>query len=98
MSAVLVDIYASEKIAEMYLYVRQSEGLSRVPDALLERFGANRRVMPLVMKADTRLARADAERVLNALDKEGYYLQMPPQPDGYMAELHERNAKFSDRP
>jgi uncharacterized protein YcgL (UPF0745 family) len=63
----------------MYLYVDRAEGLSRVPDALLKRFGRPERALSLKLDATRRLARAEAGRVLAAIADEGYYLQLPPR-------------------
>ena len=38
---VLCEIYKSSRQEEMYLYVPKEEGLARVPEALLEKFGKN---------------------------------------------------------
>lgn len=62
----------------MYLYVDAGDDLSAVPEALLERFGRPVEALSLMLSADRPLARADAARVLAAIEEEGYYLQMPP--------------------
>lgn len=62
----------------MYLYVSREDGLNRVPEALLEQFGKPELALTLMLSADKSLARADAEKVLNALEEQGFYLQMPP--------------------
>lgn len=73
-----VRIYRSTRRQEMYLYVDAGDDLSGVPDALLERFGRPVEALSLMLSADRPLARADAARVLAAIEEEGYYLQMPP--------------------
>jgi hypothetical protein len=62
----------------MYLYVDAETDLSRVPEALLERFGTPVAALSLTLWADRPLARADAARVLESIAEEGFYLQMPP--------------------
>jgi uncharacterized protein YcgL (UPF0745 family) len=62
----------------MYLYVRRTEGLSRVPEALLERFGAAQVALSFTLTADRALATQDPEVVLSNLDQQGYHLQLPP--------------------
>ena len=81
MKGVLCQIFRSTRQNEMYLYVNALEGLSRVPEELLERFGEPEPAMSLVLNAERKLVRADVSRVLEALDAPGYYLQMPPRPE-----------------
>lgn len=94
----LCDIYKSLKHAEMYLYVDKREGLSRIPEALLNNFGKAAIVTTLVLTPDRRLARAEAPRVLNSIRDKGYYLQLPPGKDesidAQMRELRARNEKL----
>ena len=76
----LCQIYKSPKKEEMYLYVPRERGLEDVPEALLASFGEPVEVMSLVLSADKKLARADVNEVMEALEEQGYYLQMPPTP------------------
>jgi uncharacterized protein YcgL (UPF0745 family) len=73
-----VDIFKSKRKQEMYLYVDQGKGLEDVPADLLARFGEPERVMTLLLDHERKLARADAAEVLAKIDKQGFYLQMPP--------------------
>ena len=72
-------IYRGSKVAEMYLYVDQTEDLARVPEALLARFGRLEVAMTLELHPQRKLARADIGAVLQQIDSQGFYLQMPPQ-------------------
>ncbi len=88
-------IYRSAKHEGMYLYVEKKEDLSRVPEALLKRFGRPERAMTLLIEPTRKLARVDTQSVLAALDEEGFYLQLPPKPeDGVMREIRNRNTKM----
>lgn len=78
----------------MYLYVDKTEDLARVPEVLLQRFGRPQQAMTLVLHPERKLARVDVHKVLEGLEQQGYYLQLPPQPDAYMRELRERNSKL----
>ncbi len=79
----------------MYLYVQKSDGLEKVPEALLARFGKPQQAMTLVLEPGRKLAVADAEQVLAAIVEQGVYLQMPPTPDESMRAIHEKNSKIS---
>ncbi len=91
----ICDIYKSPREQEMYLYVKKSDALSRVPEALLEKFGQPRHVMTLLLQPGKKLARVDVEKVLEQLDSTGYYLQMPPPKDPEMLQIHLQNSKIN---
>ncbi len=74
----LCDIYKGNKKEGMYLYVDKKEGLSHVPDILLKRFGHPALVTTMLITPVKKLARADAEQVLDDIRRQGFYLQMPP--------------------
>lgn len=76
-----VRVYRSSRKQEMYLYVDAREDLARVPETLMERFGRPIEALSLMLTADRTLARADAGRVLECIESEGYYLQLPPPPE-----------------
>lgn len=77
---VMCSIYRSSKREEMYLYVRKGTDLDTLPDTLRASFGKPVPVMELLLAPDRRLARADAKKVLDKLEEQGFYLQMPPNP------------------
>lgn len=91
---VLCKIYRSSQQAEMYLYVNHEDDLSPVPELLLKKFGNPELVMSTALSSERKLARVDAGDVLKALAEQGYYLQMPPPPDQYMAGLRQKNEKL----
>ena len=74
----LVDIYRSSREDGLYLYVDQSEGLNRVPEALLKQFGKTELAMSLDLDEKRKLARADTVKVMQQIHEAGYYLQLPP--------------------
>ena len=74
----LCTIYKGSREPELYLYVDRVDGLTRVPDELLERFGNLAEVMTIKLTPQRKLARANAAQVLAAIAERGYYLQLPP--------------------
>jgi len=72
------DIYKGSKKAEMYLYVPSDKGLEEVPEPLIEGFGELSLVINLQLTTSHKLARVDVTTVIEALQQQGYYLQMPP--------------------
>lgn len=77
---VMCAVYRSSKREEMYLYVRKGSDLEALPESLIASFGKPVAVMELLLTPQRRLARADVEKVLDNIDEQGFYLQMPPNP------------------
>ena len=78
----LCEIFRSPRKEGMYLYVDKQQGLAELPETLLASFGAPESVMTLLLSPDRKLARADALAVLEAIEQQGFYLQMPPSEFG----------------
>ncbi|UTW45628.1 YcgL domain-containing protein [bacterium SCSIO 12696] len=93
----LCTIYKSPNEDELYLYVDRRDQLTRVPEALLDRFGPPQQVTTLPLHPDRKLARADATKVLDAIADKGYYLQLPPAKEHYMQEINVHNHKLSGK-
>lgn len=74
----LVEIFRSPREDGLYLYVDRQEGLSRVPEVLLARFGKPESAMTLLLEPGRKLAHANASSVLDSIRQQGFYLQMPP--------------------
>ncbi len=74
----LCEVFRSSRKQEMYLYVDRARGLEDVPEVLMQQFGEPESVMTLVLTPDRRLARVDVREVLEAIESQGFFLQMPP--------------------
>ncbi|WP_423894981.1 YcgL domain-containing protein [Candidatus Pelagadaptatus aseana] len=92
---VICDIFKSPNEDEMYLYVKKEEGLDKVPEALLDKFGKPQHVMTMLLTPEKKLGRADAARVLEQLEDPGFYLQMPPPKDDEMRRINAHNTKIN---
>ena len=94
----LCAVYKSSREEEMYLFVDKNVGLDKVPEGLMQRFGQPSLVTTLVLTPERKLARASAEKVLEAIDAQGFYLQMPPPKfavsDDAMNAMNQRNEKL----
>ncbi|MFZ5756051.1 MAG: YcgL domain-containing protein [Pseudomonadota bacterium] len=93
----LVSVYRSPRREGMYLYVDRAAGLKPVPEALLNMFGTPQAAMDLLLTPARVLARAKAADVLAAIRDQGFYLQLPPQPDEEMQALIRANDKLGAR-
>ena len=75
-------IFRCSKKQEMYLYVPwqadEHKLLADLPEALLGLTGKLDRLLELELSPDRKLARADVNQVMTALDEKGFYLQSPP--------------------
>lgn len=91
----ICDIYRSPRDSDMYLYVSKQDGLTRVPEQLLEKFGKPQHALTLVLTPDRKLARVRSEQVIEQLQEKGYYLQLPPLKDAAMQDIHARNSKIN---
>ncbi|GAA6166557.1 YcgL domain-containing protein [Sessilibacter corallicola] len=91
----ICDIYKSSKISDMYLYVVKQDGLTRVPEPLMEKFGKAVHAMTLVLTPERELANADIDKVLASMTENGYYLQMPQEKEEYMQEVNKANSKLN---
>jgi uncharacterized protein YcgL (UPF0745 family) len=72
-------IFKSTRKEEMYLYLAKEDGFGDLPEMLRQHFGKAVFVMQLALQPGRPLARADVNVVMNALEEQGYYLQMPPK-------------------
>ncbi|WP_295800555.1 YcgL domain-containing protein [uncultured Microbulbifer sp.] len=90
----LCDIYRSPRESEMYLYVCKQQGMQAVPEKLQQLFGKPVHVTTLLLTPERKLARADVDKVMNALQEQGYYLQMPPVADDEMRAIAAQNSKL----
>jgi len=92
----LVDIYRSTKKEGMYVFLENGKKPQDLPPELVKNFGKAELAMTLMLTPEKKLARANAEKVINALQKEGFYLQMPPKYE--VSELAEKNSKLGSSP
>jgi uncharacterized protein YcgL (UPF0745 family) len=72
-------IYKSLKKDYLYLYIVNKDDFSKVPDALLNNFGKMEFVMDIKLSPERKLAREDAEKIIDSLKGQGFFVQLPPQ-------------------
>jgi uncharacterized protein YcgL (UPF0745 family) len=76
---VLCKIYRSARKAETYLYLAQDLAFDDLPVKLRRAFGEPAFVMQLKLTTKRRLARVDVGQVLEQIEAQGFYLQLPPE-------------------
>lgn len=74
----LCAIYKSLKQEGMYLYVEKRDQFDAVPEELRQLFGKPQFVMLFNLAGNKALKRVDNHEVLQKIQTQGYYLQMPP--------------------
>ena len=72
-------VFRSDKKAETYLYLAEGCNFADLPLELQQRFGEPAFVMGLELSPERELARLDVAKVLQGLQKSGFYLQLPPE-------------------
>lgn len=78
MSTNLCAIYRSPKKEGMYLYVAKRDQFEAVPETLRQMFGKPQFVMLFNLSGEKQLKRSKNADVLQAIETQGFYLQMPP--------------------
>lgn len=85
----LCAVYKSIRKPQTYLFVAKRDDFSAVPSVLLEQFGQPQLVSMLNINKESKMALADAEKVLTEINNNGFYLQLPPPPIDYLKEHKE---------
>ncbi len=91
MSTNLCAIYKSPKKEGMFLYVAKRDQFDSVPEALRQMFGKPQFVMLFNLTGEKQLKRSKNEEVLQAIQTQGFFLQMPPPPENLLKTFLEQN-------
>lgn len=75
----LCSVYKSRKKARTYLFIKQRDDFSQVPEALVKMFGQPELVSVINLATKDKLGFADLAKVKESLTEQGYYLQISPQ-------------------
>jgi uncharacterized protein YcgL (UPF0745 family) len=75
-------VYKSARRDDTYVYLRERDTFELLPAPLVERLGALAFVLEVDLAPGRKLARVDADKVRAALQLNGFFLQLPPSPDG----------------
>lgn len=71
-------VYKSLLKTDTYLYVGHKDDFTAVPESLTKMLGKLQYVMEVDLDSRQRLAQADIGQVRVQLQKQGFYLQLPP--------------------
>ncbi len=94
----LCAVYKSSKRADTYLYVPKKNDFEKVPKVLLEHFGKPLFLMSVPIHKRKSIANISTQDFISKLDKEGFYLQLPPKAENLLEEhLKEQELRFKSR-
>lgn len=71
-------VYRSDRQQGMYLYLREKDDFSSVPESLLALLGETTFSFEFDLAQDRKLVRAEAQEVIRNMKENGFFLQMPP--------------------
>ena len=71
-------VYKGSRKPDAYLYIQREGDFSQVPKSLLDLLGTLQLAISLDLTANSTLAQARIEEVLQQLEDRGFYLQLPP--------------------
>ncbi|MEJ2142677.1 MAG: YcgL domain-containing protein [Gammaproteobacteria bacterium] len=74
----LCAIYKCSRKEHTYIYVNEKDKFDDIPEVLLNTLGELSFVMELELYPERKLAQADAAEVIEKLNEQGFYLQLPP--------------------
>ena len=90
-------VYKSNKKDETYVFIPTSTPLSDLPDELLKVLGQAEMVMTLMLTPEKKMARGTAAEVIKSIEEQGFYLQMPINPQLDINPLPTTNERFLDK-
>ena len=77
MEKIIVDIYRCKKFSGAYIYVKKGFDVNQLPELLREKAGRLELAMSLLITADKKLARAEPKKIMESINTQDFYLQMP---------------------
>ena len=77
-------VYKSSKQEQTYLYVGRENCFDSVPEGLITLLGDLEFVLSVELHEDRKLAQVDARDVMERLQENGYFLQMPPPKNSFV--------------
>lgn len=78
-------IYKGTKKEFTYIYICKKDKFDDIPDILMNNLGELEFIIELDLFPEKKLAQANAEEVIEKLNEQGFYLQLPPA--DYISEI-----------
>lgn len=77
--SIQVTVYKSPRKADTYVYLPSDAEFESLPEALQAQFGEGTAFLEFELHAERYLAQAEAPQVIEAIEVQGFYLQLPPR-------------------
>lgn len=90
-------VYKSLKKDETYVFISSATALSDLPDELMKVLGQTEMVMTLKLTPEKKMARGTASEIISSIEKQGFHLQMPENPQINANPLPSINERFLDK-
>lgn len=90
-------VYKSLKKDETYVFIPATTPLSELPGELMNVLGQVEMVMTLKLTPEKKMARGTAAEVMKSINKQGFHLQMPENPQLNKNLLPTINERFLDK-
>lgn len=90
-------IYRSIKKDETYIFMPTTTQLSDLPDELIKVLGQAEMVMTITLTPEKKMARGTAEEIIKSINRQGFHLQMPVNPQLNNNPLPSINERFLDK-
>ena len=90
-------VFKSLKKDETYVFIQTTTSLSDLPDELMKILGQTEMVMTLSLTPEKKMARGTATEVMLSIEKQGFHLQMPENPQLKANPLPTINERFLDK-
>jgi len=90
-------VYKSSKKDETYVFIPTGTPLSDLPDELIKVLGQAEMVMTLNLTPEKQMARGTAAEVIESINKQGFHLQLPENPQLNKNPLAYINERFLDK-
>lgn len=72
-------VYRSRKQPDMYVYLPQKDEFLAIPEALTNKLGVLEFSLSFDLHPEKKLAKENAQDVINNINHQGFHLQMPDQ-------------------
>ena len=90
-------VYKSLKKDETYIFIEKSASISDLPGELMTVLGNTEEVMTLNLTPEKKMARGSAAEIMLSIEKQGFHLQMPENPQLNDNPLAYANERFLDK-
>ena len=90
-------VYKSLKKDETYVFIPSTTTLSDLPDELMKVLGQTEMVMTLNLTPEKKMARGTTSEIIISIEKQGFHLQMPENPQIKTNPLPSINERFLDK-